>query len=279
MIPLHHPEAKQLEAKMIPPGVNTAIIIGHPAHGLRVHRFLEIYKPFFYIITDGSGSSGNSKVGNAVDIIENCAAKASPVMCRFSDAEMYRIIKEYDTETLTKLVDEIVADLERNDIDLVVGDAAEGFNPTHDLCRYLVNAVVKIYGTKKGGDIGNFDFLLHGPPGFCPPEVKDESIRIELNKEDFGRKMSSIRNYPDIAVDIEHAFRNYGETAFQTECLRPVKAPNQYTAWDTDMPYYESYGSKRVKEGVYSDVISFEQHLLPLAKYLTKYADDASLSG
>jgi hypothetical protein len=261
---------------MIPPNFRSALIIGHPAHGLRVHRFLEIYKPVFYIMTDGSGSKGNSKSDNAIEIIEHCGAKASPVICRFSDQEMYRIIKEYDIEAIRNLVNEIVEDLEKNEIDFIAGDSLEGFNPTHDLCRYLVNAVVKIYSHKRGKQTGNYDFLLHGPPDLCPPELVDESIWLKLEKEEFDRKMAVVRNYPEITVDIEYAFNHYGEDAFHIECLRPVKNLNQYTAWNTDVPFYESYGIQKVKDGIYKEIISFEKHLLPLAKFLAKYADDAT---
>ena len=36
-----------------------AVILGHPAHVLRIYRFIEIYKPIIYIITDGSEMTGS----------------------------------------------------------------------------------------------------------------------------------------------------------------------------------------------------------------------------
>jgi hypothetical protein len=33
---------------------NIAVVIGHPGHELRIYRFIEIYKPRVYKLTDGS---------------------------------------------------------------------------------------------------------------------------------------------------------------------------------------------------------------------------------
>ncbi len=253
-------------------GFIAAVITGHPAHGLRIHRFLEIYKPRFYVITDGSGSSGVSKLSNIQDIIERCEATCSGVMGRFTDAEIYRIIRRFDTDTLVHLVDEIANDLDENEIDLIVGDSIEGLSPTHDLCRYLINTAVAVCRQRYGREIENFDFPLHGPPDDCPPSLADRAIWIKLSEAEFARKMDSILQFPGINADTGHAFKNYGETAFRTECLRPVIDLEKYSSWDGNRPFYESYGAEKVKDRLYDDVIYYEKHLLPIARFLTNYA-------
>jgi hypothetical protein len=174
-------------------------------------------------------------------------------------------------------VDEIVRDLELNEIDLVVGDAVEGFNPTHDLCRYLINAAVRIYAEKAKTKIDNFDFLLDGPPDYCPPELDQEGIRIRLSDTEFERKMAAVRDYPDIAVDIEQAIKQHGESAFRTECLRPVKDTSSYTGWKGDGPHYERYGKAKVRNGMYPEAITFQGHLRPLADFLASYPGSAGV--
>jgi hypothetical protein len=251
-----------------------AVIIGHPGHELRIHRFMELYKPLVYVLTDGSGSSGTSRVYNTIKIIEQTNSRKSAIMGRFTDTEIYKIIREQDTETLRSIVDEIVFDLEKNDIDLIVGDAIEGYNPTHDLCRYMINAIVRIYRHKRGTQIPNYDFLLDGPPHLCPPELKEEAIWVKLNDEDFDRKFAAAQNYPEIIKDLEIALSQHGKAPFQIECLRPVKNLNQYVTWNSEMPYYESYGLNKVKTGEYTEVISFEKHLLPLGEFLSNYSEE-----
>ncbi len=258
---------------MIKANAKVALILGHPGHELRVHRFLELYKPRVYVLTDGSGSTSISRVYNTLNIIEQTTSTASPVMGRFTDSELYRIIREQDTSTLEPLMEEIVDDLERNNIDFIVGDSIEGYNPTHDLCRYMINAIVRIYSHRKGVTIPNYDFLLDGPPHVCPPELKEEAIWIKLNDEEFERKYAAAQNYPEIIKDLDIALQQHGKAPFQIECLRPAKDLNQYSTWTTEIPYYESYGLNKVKTGEYSEVISFEQHLLPLAKFCTHYSE------
>jgi hypothetical protein len=258
---------------MILPSVKTAVIIGHPAHELRIYRFMELYKPQFYILTDGAGTTGRSRVAASKQIIENAGAKTSSVLGRFSDPEMYRIIREFDTKPLTDLLEEIVEDLVKNEIELIAGDAIEGFNPTHDLCRYLINAIIKIYNSRKRKQVQNFDFLLDGPPAAFNQEADNRDIILKLSAADFSRKISAAEGFLEIASEIKGAIERNGKDAFYYECLRPVQALDQFTGWSTDIPFYESFGLSRVQSGVYSQVISFEKHLLPLGRFLAKYSE------
>ena len=58
------------------------------------------------------------------------------------------------------IVDELAASFARNGIDFVAGDATEGFNPTHDICRALVNAAVAIAERVNRRIIANYEFCL-----------------------------------------------------------------------------------------------------------------------
>ena len=257
--------------QLFPTG-NVALILGHPAHVLRVYRFIELVRPVIYILTDGSGSSGESRAGHVTKLLSGCGARSSGVMCRFTDGEMYRVVCEGDTGLLRVLVDEIVDDLGENDINVIAGDAIEGFNPIHDLCRYLTNAIATIHARRAGRSVHNYDFLLDGPPDIGSDESVDGSIRIRLTDDEFERKMASIREYPGIETDVKRAMELCGEAAFRNESLRPVTNVKTYCGWDTDLPYYESYGAEMVEKGVYSELITYHDHLLPLAQYLTGLA-------
>ena len=49
-----------------------------------------------------------------------------------------------DEYRFLRMVDELAHSFVRNGTDFVAGDATEGFNPTHDICRTLLNAAVSI---------------------------------------------------------------------------------------------------------------------------------------
>jgi hypothetical protein len=245
---------------------NFAMIIGHPGHELRVFRFVELYKPRVYVLTDGSGVTGTGRINSTIKILEQCGASVSPVMGCFSDKEMYRIILENDVTPLLKLSQTIQADFAENNIDAVMGDAIEGFNPTHDLCRYLINSIVQSVEKNTGKRLLNFDFLLDGimnGNSNCP-----SGRSLPLTDEDFERKITAAAAYNELAYELKHAVEKYGKSAFKTEYIRQVLPPYMAAPWEDDVPFYEKYAREKVNTGKYQQVITYQNHLLPLLSRL-----------
>jgi hypothetical protein len=134
---------------MINPESRVALILGHPGHELRVLNFLETYRPRVYVLTDGSGKDKVSRVGRTQTILTKSGCSMSPVMGKFTDREIYSLMREGNADPLRETMQEILADMIEHDIDFVAGDSIEGFNPTHDLCRYMINGIVKQYEIEK----------------------------------------------------------------------------------------------------------------------------------
>ena len=250
-----------------------ALIIGHPGHELRIYRFLEIYRPRVYVITDGSGSSQKSRIQNTLKTIIHAGAIASPVMGRFTDKELYNIIREKNKEPLIHLLDDIISDMEIHKINAFAGDALEGYNPTHDLCRYMINAINRIFGLKTGKEIPNFEFSLDGPPHKSPGRSIGEPIQLDLNEEDLGRKFVAAHNYPELLEEVKKVLELYGKSPFRTEYLWPVEHPDDYQSWIMDKPFYETWGKQKVNSGTYKDLITYQGHLKPLAEFLTSHSN------
>ena len=59
---------------MLSPDQKTALIIGHPGHELRVFHWLEITRPAVFVITDGSGRSGRSRLPSTTRILDQVGA-------------------------------------------------------------------------------------------------------------------------------------------------------------------------------------------------------------
>ncbi|MHA4808865.1 hypothetical protein ACX0G9_12195 [Flavitalea flava] len=245
---------------------NVALIIAHPGHELRVFHFVELYKPRVYILTDGSGSSGTSRLDNTIGILKDCGASISPVMGYFTDKEIYRIILERDYSSLTALAQDILLDFHEHNIRVVAGDAIEGFNPAHDLCRYLINLIVVAEEAKSGKEMQNFDFLLEGLMN-----EEDASLIVRLDEAGFERKLKAAEGYTELAQELQSVIRKFGKSPFMVECLRRVVNPNKYIAWEGEVPYYEEYALEKVKNGVYKKIISFQEHVLPLIRHLSTH--------
>lgn len=251
----------------------TALVIAHPGHELRVHRWLELNRPLVFVLTDGSGNHGVSRLGSSTALLGQAGATAGSIYGRLSDRELYRAILGGDLGLFTALADELAGGLA--DVDVVAGDAVEGYNPGHDVCRLLLNAAV-LRLEAEGRRIANFDFPLVGAPDDCPAENLSGALSLELDEESLHRKLEAARTYPELAGEVEAALASHGSDRFRVECLRPVRYGLDIAPLVSQPPFYETHGEKRVALGLYGQVIRFQQHLAPLAAGLERHVREES---
>lgn len=250
-----------------------ALVVAHPGHELRVHRWLELHRPVVFVLTDGSGNHGVSRLASTTALLGQAGATAGSIYGRLSDRELYRAILGGDLDLFTALADELAKGLA--DVDLVAGDAVEGYNPGHDVCRLLVNAAV-LRLEAEGRRIANFDFPLVGAPDDCPAEALSGALRLVLDEESLHRKLEAARTYPELAGEVEAALATHGSQRFRVECLRPVRYGLDITPLISHPPFYETHGEKRVALGLYGQVIRFQEHLAPLAAGLERHVAEES---
>jgi hypothetical protein len=147
---------------------------------------------------------------------------------------------------------------------VVAGDAAEGFNPTHDVARLLANAVAARL-RRAGRSIASLAFPLDAAPG---EGTGEPVVRLSLDGPAFERKMAAARAYPGLCGEVERAVSRYGEDAFRVETLRRADPGFDLAAIHGPAPLYERFGEQRKAEGVYPDVIRYLAHVRPLALHL-----------
>jgi hypothetical protein len=245
-----------------------ALIIAHPGHELRVHHWLETTKPLVVVLTDGSGRTNKSRLDSTTNILKRTGATAGPVYGRFSDADIYEAILEGKGNVFQSLMDDIVQILIDSDIEFVAGDALEGYNPSHDLCRYLIGAAVSAARKKTGRKIENHDFLLIGRPDECPDELRKGAVELSLDDSALDRKLVAAQEYPELAQEVEGALKAFGKKLFSVEILRPVSDRTGLDFASMERPFYETYGEKRVNSHHYSRVIRLKEHIQPLVSAL-----------
>src|SRR6266550_212832 len=112
----------------------TALVIGHPGHELRVFHWLKSMKPTVFVITDGSGRSGRSRLLSTTRILDQVNAPKGLFYGRYSDAAAYAGILNHDFDVFISLARELAMFLIDKQVTYVTGDALEGYNPTHDAC-------------------------------------------------------------------------------------------------------------------------------------------------
>src|SRR5215831_10826926 len=120
-----------------------ALVVAHPGHELRVHRWMELTRPLVCVLTDGSGSHGVSRVASTLRVVRQAGAAMGPWQGRVPDAEVYQWLLAGAHGCFRNLVGELADILWSHGIRRVVADAAEGFNPAHDVCRIIVNAALR----------------------------------------------------------------------------------------------------------------------------------------
>lgn len=183
-----------------------ALVVAHPSHELLVHGWLQSSRPQVFVLTDGSGRSGFSRLPQTTSLLEQAKAEPGPIYGRLTDLEAYAAIINHDVSFFARLVEELSEAFVTERIDYVVGDAAEGYNTVHDITRIIIGAAVELAARRRGRRIENFDFAVVGPPASCPPELHQKAIWLHLDQNTFGAKVAAARAYsPKLNDDIEAA--------------------------------------------------------------------------
>jgi len=209
-----------------------------------------------------------SRLASTTAVLERAGATPGSIYGRLSDREVYRAILDGDVDLFAGLADELAAALDRAEIDCVAGDAVEGFNPGHDVCRLVINAAL----LRSRRHPANFEFPLEGAPEDCPPENRAKAIRLELDGDALQRKLAAAAGYPEMAHEMERALANHGRASFGVEHMRPVHYGLEIGGRHPQPPFYESYGERQVAAGIYREVIRFRDHMVPLAEGLGRRA-------
>jgi hypothetical protein len=252
-------------------GKRGALVVGHPGHELLVHGLLEAERPVVFVLTDGSGRSNQSRLDATKGIVEQTGTTCGNIFGRLTDRAAYAAIMNYDVDLFLDLSRELSDAFVADGIDWVAGDASEGYNPVHDVCRLIINAAVKIAGEQSGSAITNLEFaLVNERSGLCN-EPHANSIWRLLDDEAFARKMSAAKDYVELAGEVSAALARASSDCFRIECLHA--ASESVNGDGNAIPFYEQYGEAQVAAGHYDQVLRYRQHVLPIAAALERCAD------
>jgi len=251
-----------------------ALVVAHPGHELRIHGWLERARPMVCVLTDGSGSGGASRLPQTTALLARAGATRGPIYGRWTDRELYEALVGGRHEGLVALACELADALAAAGVEVVAGDAAEGFNPGHDLCRLLVNAAVARTAARGGTPIENLEFPLDAAPEHPPTNGEEEGgCRLVLDDAALARKLAAARDYAGLEQEVCSALDRHGADAFRVERLRPVGYGLDLAPLFSAPPRYERLGAQRVAQGRYREVLSFRRHLEPAAARLRACAD------
>jgi hypothetical protein len=248
-----------------------AVFVGHPGHELKILGWLADRKPRVHVLTDGSGATGFSRLGATSDLIDRMGARVGAVFGLLSDAQIYEAILEQHIALFCSIVDRLAASLVDHGTDFVAADAAEGFNPTHDICRQIANAAIYRAQIVTGRTIANYEFLLTDWDREGPVTHDHRCWHLRLGDGLLGLKLDAAKNYAELRAEVEQAIALKGEEYFRIECFRKVASPFLEFRWGYK-PYYEQLGEQRVATGKYCSAILYQSHMSPLLNGIRDHA-------
>jgi len=255
--------------RLLTDSLRTALVVGHPGHELLVHGWLEITRPIVFVFTDGSGRSNQSRLPSTTRILNQVGASCGSIYGRLADTEAYAAILNHDHDLFIDLARELSEALIVERIDYVAGDACEGYNPMHDVCRLVIDAAVTMARRARAYSVANLEFSLTGQHGDCHTTPHVDGICRVLDDSAFTRKMSAAEQYAELVGEIQPRLKQTSPETLRTECLRPVNLGSNERRGGHP-PFYEQYGEKQVAAGFYQRVIRYEEHLAPLAEALAR---------
>jgi len=227
------------------------LIVAHPGHELLLHGWISRNKPVVHVLTDGSSAT---RLGRTAELLHDLGARSGAIFGRLSDREAYGMILERNTALLVSLVTELAEQLERDQPAIIVGDAAEGYNPVHDLCRLIAGAAIAMAGIPAK----QYEYAVVNHPH----SSDTAAIVIELDAAEYAAKMERARGQAAALTDIGELLSQHGADAYRHEALYRIV---DWAAIDGDAPpLYKRYGEERVAARRYTQVIRRREHMLPL---------------
>lgn len=250
---------------------DAVLFVAHPGHEVLVHGWISRVRPAVHVLTDGSGHTASGRIGLTRDLLRSVGAAPAGIFGRLSDRQVYNAILSGDVPLVSSLIGELASDLIGRGATTVVADAAEGYNPVHDLCRTIVGAACDI-ARRAGVDVRHYEYpVVDGPGSFDrrsgPIEWHD------LDDEALAAKIDTARRLAEQLTDADDLLARFGEQAFRRETFRMVDDWTAPVCADGERPRYERFGEERVAAGYYGQIIRHDEHMIPLRDAVRAWID------
>lgn len=249
------------------------LLISHPGHEMRVLEWVRRNRPRTVILTQGDGASGDSRLEESARLLDQVGAR----LCRswlepVPDKRIYGALLGRHESPFPAWLAALVKRCAESDVQTIVADSAEGYNPSHDLCRALANQLVRDLRSR-GKPIASLEFPLDGHPN-DPARREQVREQVQMSGDEVKDKIFLALDYArrtsvQLHSEIESMLEKFGEEAFQIETFYAAQRTTYEDGHLPDeTPHFETVGEERTKSGVYRDVIR-ARHLLNLIQNMS----------
>ncbi|PYQ33827.1 MAG: hypothetical protein DMF57_08125 [Acidobacteria bacterium] len=233
------------------------LLVAHPGHELLLHAWICRTKPVVHVLTDGSGHSNAPRLDASAKLLREAGARPGVIFGRLSDRQAYAMILERNMTLLLSLVMELAEELRREQPIMIVIDAAEAYNPVHDLSRLIAGAAIEMANV----DTKQYEYAVVNSP-YSFDSAHDDVIAFDLDDAAHAAKIEQARLLASLIPDADDLLSRFGTEAYRREALRRVL---DWAHIDTDSPaLYEQFGEQRLAAHRYQHVIRRAEHMIPL---------------
>lgn len=246
-----------------------ALILSHPGHELRVLGWLKEFKPLVIILTDGSGHTDEPRIALSRSLIAEAGGRTASLCGNYTDQQFYQAILDQDLTFFEQLKQELVDILDQHQIEVVAGDSVEGYNPSHDLCRCLIDWTLLELRHTSGRTLLNYEFPLVELPATWAEQPGACCHRLSTAEQEW--KLAQIQQYAravggTLLEEVEAMLSRFGEGILGEEWFSPSTSAQSQSCFEEEPPFYERHGAQQVAAGYYQRAIQYRQHMLPLIR-------------
>ena len=110
-------------------GERAALVIAHPGHELRVHGWLEQARPEVFVLTDGSGHTGRSRLASTSRLLARAGARPGCIYARLTDRDLYATLLDGQLDVFVRLAVELGEALAHSEVHVLqAGNGRPGGN-------------------------------------------------------------------------------------------------------------------------------------------------------
>lgn len=238
--------------------MTTALVIAHPGHELRLSAWVRRTRPTVFVTARGSRSGrSEARIAASRAVVGTLGARTGDPFGAAWDIDLYAAIMARDPAPFLALTGRLRDGFV--DIDTIVADGWQNYNPVHD----LTHLIARVAAAEAGARFLDYPVVLgdlaHAPAG-------PMADAVDLSPDELSEKHTLIARYPEIAEDVAGLTAAAGDAAFARETLHhPL--PLAELMPTASPPWYETRGEGRVAAGVYAECLRWS-HMAPIVAAL-----------
>jgi hypothetical protein len=241
----------------------TALIIAHPGHELRLTGWISRTKPIVHILTSGSRHGhSRSRLEASRILVESLGGSPGEVFGWMEDRALYTAIMSGALDDFDEPLARLIVSLATTKCRLVVCDAWQLYSPAHDIAHLLARAAVASVNRQLGSKMRLREFAVVPPQQSLFDNTRREAERVELSEAEVLRKIQRVADYPDVERETADFLRLSDLSSLAIESLDKPLAWSQLKPPRGTVPLYETFGEERVAAGHYTDVLRW-RHIKP----------------